>query len=404
MKQLNFPKLQHLLYVVVGILLVISIITCIAPLKAFAATSTFDSRLLVIVEDSAEKPSLDDEDSDMVEFKHLSEISSKDSGHIAYAVSKTIANNSDVNSIIKYAFNNLDARIYIYGDLTISEFKEILGIDAYSVQTDIYDEDGITGEKANMTFSEEQEQNKIEQIICLSKNPKYQSLIVSAPNATLTSLENIIIKHYSDTFVNPMLYATIVQNAFNYRNYTYFSPGTDYIMDNCYLNMDYYLYKIEEENVADYDYFAIRVNVNPIHDYHPAIGSNLPCTSFQVKLNLPYSSDHIYEYGPYSSSKAKDINVSLGFGDSGVSGSIGFTFSPGSGPTVNANYNSANRTVSWEVKQYWFFGSRLNDAIYPFGASWASTGRLAAINISTFVEFDKAYKSNWNEIQVRYSY
>lgn len=167
--------------------------------------------------------------------------------------------------------------------------------------------------------------------------------------------------------------------------------------------MDYYLYKVEDEAIANYDYFAIRVNVNPIFDDPNYNFDALKCTALKVKLELPYGTDHFYEYGPGSTSKAKNISVNLGFGNSGVSGNIGFNFAPGSNPTIDTTYNSSNRTVLWHVKQYWFFGSYLTNAMYPFGATWASAGNLAAINISNYVEFQD-YESRWNEIQVRYSY
>lgn len=115
-----------------------------------------------------------------------------DNTHIAYAVTKEIAQNEYVNPILKYAYMENDARIYIYGNLTISEFKNIMDIDTYSVLTDIYDENGVIGETAKMSFSKEQEDNKVEQIISLSQNAQYQSLIASVPNATSEILETLL--------------------------------------------------------------------------------------------------------------------------------------------------------------------------------------------------------------------
>lgn len=402
MNQFNFPKVKQLFYFIVSILLTIIMFAALSPLQAFAESPMLDTKLLLIIEDSAQKPTLDDKQAEKVEYKFLSEISNADSNHIAYATSKDIANIDEVRSILQYAFRRYDARVYIYGNLTISEFKNILDIDLYSIETNIYDENGITDKKANMAFSEEQEENKVQQIISLSKSSKYQSLMAEVPYATYNNLETIIVNHYLETFVNPMLYATIVQNVFDYRNYGYFGGGA--FSSYCYLSYDYILYKIEDESVSNYDYFAIRVNATPVYD-NPDLPEAVVCNQLQMKLSLPYVADHIVEYGPYSSNKANEINVQLGFGAEGVSGSVGFTFAPGTGPSVDTTYTPQDRTVLWKVSKYWFFGSKLNNALYPFGVSWASTGRLAAINISTYVEFSKGdVYSNWDEVQVRYSY
>ena len=395
-------KLQHQSKFISALVLVIllTLLTAlIIPFNAFAIS--IDEKLLIIIDDASEKVIMDETSTKYVEIKHLSEVTDKDLNHIAYAVSSDIAKTEFVNDIIQYGFNN-NARIYLYGNLTIAEFKSILDIATYSIQTNIYSCNNAVKQSATMYFSEEQEQNKVEQIISLSKDNRHQSLIVSAFEASLSTLEEIIIDHYVDTFVNPYSRTTLVQNSFNHRTYPKMK-GSNQIFTTYYLNMDYYLYQFDNESISDYDYFAIRINITPSSTLEYTWDS-LECTSFQVKLELPYSSDQIYEYGPYSSNKAKDINVSLGVSSSGVSGSIGFTFSPGSGPSVNTVYNANNRTIQWEVKKHWFFGAKLDNCLYPFGATWASKGKLAAIDVSTYTVVSRENTSDWNKIQVRYSY
>lgn len=404
MKQLNFSRLRHGLYCALTMIMLIAVILPLisSTLNVVAESSLPDIKLLIVVDDGREKPLLTEDQMELIEIKSVSEISERDKNHIAYATSKSIAENENVNIILRDAFINVDARIYVYGGLTIAEFKDILEIEQYSIQTDIYDQNGIIEQKAYMSFSEEQEEGKVEQVICLSNNPNYQSLIVSAVTATYDDLESIIMGHYFDTFYNPMLYATIVQNSFNYRTYAHFSG--DILVTTCYLNMDYYLYKIEDELIEDYDYFAIKANVNTVYESPSVNTGEVQCTEIQVQFALPYTSDHFYDFGPASTNKANNINVELGFGDTGIAGNISFNFSPGNSPTINTTYNSVNRTILWKVSRYWFFGASLNNALYPFGASWASSGRLAAINISTYLVVEDSCKSDWNEVQVRFSY
>lgn len=359
-----------------------------------------DNRLMVIVDDSTSYPILTEEQSQIIVYKHLRDITEGDCNYLAYAASKEVACNENITKIIREAYNNIESRIYIYGNLTINEFKNILKIDEYCIDTEIYNETGITGEKAKMHFSEEQELNKVEQIISLSKNSNYQSLMVSAPKAVESQMELIIIEHYIETFVGFNQKIKLVQNAFNYRNYPYMG---DIQLTTCYLNLDYYLYKSDDEDIVDYDYFAIMVNANPIYDNPSVSMGTLSCTNLQVKLSLPYSKDHFYEYGPHSTSRATNIGVSIGYSGSGVSGTLNFTFSPGSRPSVDASFNSTSREILWSINRYWFFGQDLNNELYSLGASWASYGKLAAVDIYSFVTFADC-NSEWNKIQVRYSY
>jgi len=387
--------------VVVGVLFVLVIFLSIPINQAFADIQEIDLRLLIIVGDTAQKPSIDEEQAEMIECKTVSEISESDNNHIAYAAMADIAESDKISSLFRYAFSNYNARIYIYGALTISDFKNILGISTYSVETDIYDEKGKTDKKATLTFSEEQEDNKIEQIISLSKNPEYQSLIASVPMATTEKLEHIIIEHYINTFVNPLLYSTtIVSSHFDYRNYAYLG-GTEK-MDDGYVSMDCVLYRLSDESDSEYDYFAIKVNATPVC-------SLVPCSQLQVKLALRYSTDHFIEYGPSSTNRADSINVQLGFGVAGFSGGVGFTFAPGTGPTVTTTYSPADRSVLWKVDSYWLVGKPLNDAMYPFGASWASlqSRRKVFIEFSNRAAFsaDHIYATtNWHTVGMCYSY
>ncbi len=387
--------------VLLVVVLVFSLISLLIPSQVRAyAMDSIDSRLLVIIADESSLPQLTAEQENKIVFKHISDITEGDDNHLAYAVAKEIAEEENIAKILQTTYNTIESRIYSYGDLTIQEFKNILDIDTYSIETDIYNSQGVTEEKARMSFSKEQESNKIEQIISLSKNSRYQSLIASAPNASYEQLEEIIIDHYTETFVDPYQRSILVKNEFNYRTYPY---SGDIQLTTCYLNVDYYLYKSDDENIADYDYFAIKVNVNPIYDNSSASFGKLSCDNLKVKLTLPYSNDHFYEYGPHSANKATNINVSLGFSSTGVSGGLSFTFSPGSKPTVDASFNSTTREILWNVKKYWFFGKELNNELYSFGASWASSGKLAAVDIASFVSFAD-FDSHWDTIQVRYSY
>lgn len=132
MKRLNFLNQKHFSYLFISITLLaicFSLFFSFSTASASAMTSNINTKLLIILDDSKQKPSFPDEYNDIVEYVYLSDVSMSDNTHIAYAVTKEIAQNEYVNPILKYAYMENDARIYIYGNLTISEFKNIMDID-----------------------------------------------------------------------------------------------------------------------------------------------------------------------------------------------------------------------------------------------------------------------------------
>ena len=389
MKTKTTKTVALLLFIVLSAMSLISI----SLITVSAYNETVDTRLLVILGDETDISTLPLQEN--VIYKKYSDMSTYNNQHIAYAVSNSIASDSTVNQMIRDAYER-DALIYIYGNLTIAEFKNIMGIDDFGISTNVYDENGITERKAFMHFDEEQELNKLEQIISFSRSEYKQKLIVTAPHANETDLIAII----SDHFCSRKSRTTLIYNSFDHRTYPLIGNAGSAPLTTCYLSMDYYLYTVENETIEDYDYYALRVNVNPVYD-NPSSWGKLSCTELGVRLVLPKANDHFYEYGPSSSNSANNINVNLSFGSTGISGGIGFTFSPGTSPDLSSSYNSANRTVSWEVTRR-LFGSDLNDAMYPFGATWASYGNDVSVDISNYVVFD-AFDSDWNTVQVRYS-
>lgn len=122
MKRLNFLNQKYLSYLILSIVFLsacFSTFFSFSTASATAETADINTKLLIILDDSKQKPVLPDEYDDIVECVYLSDVSMADSTHIAYAVTKDIAQNEYINSILKYAYKENDARIYIYGNLTM---------------------------------------------------------------------------------------------------------------------------------------------------------------------------------------------------------------------------------------------------------------------------------------------
>lgn len=385
----NFVLLALLACLIVG-----GVIVTNSVANAYAE-EFIDTRLLMIVANESELDSFSDalpENTELITVDNFSHSSNK---HIAYAVSQEMAENPDIQAVLQEMYLSSKARIYIYGDITIKHFNDILGISEYSVSIPMYDGDKQLDKKGTLYFGDEQVNNKLMQIICLSKNDKYQSLTVTGEKMNIKEMQDFIINHYNETFVNPYLRASIVKSNYAHKVLA--------LGSNVYLNVDYILYKDNEESDSQYDYFALRTNVTAVNNQNVTAAD---CDLIEVKHQLQYSSDHVTDYAPRDVSRATSVSVGLSYGPS-LSANIGISFGVGGGPTIDSTYNTAQSLTTWKVKRYWFFGGTFSNEMVSFGTSWASTGRLAAINVSTYARFI-GYKinhiANWDTQQVRYSY
>ncbi|GEM_PF-5780459 len=150
-------------------------------------------------------------------------------------------------------------------------------------------------------------------------------------------------------------------------------------------------------------YFALKTNATAVNNKCETTGN---CDLMEIKNQLCYTSDNIIDYSPKDTKRAKSVNASLNLGSS-ASANIGISFETDAGPTIHTTYDSANHAVSWKVSRYWFFGSTFNNQRLSFGTSWASTGRVASINISAYARFlgNKInHIANWDTRNVTYRY
>ena len=384
--------MRKVLFVAMASILFMYGVFSLSKLPIFASAEQMpDTDILMVVADESEAQALANTQQDHLEVITKDQLSLKDNNHIAYAVSRDLFDLPLVSQILNEAYSKLNARIYIYGGLSIRDYKQLLNMDELYISVNICNNQDIVTSSIKMGFVDE---DKINQITCLSRSENYQSLIVSGNEMQGFDAQNFIVRHYNRTYVNPFAReATIIQSSFNHVVWanTYF-----------YINVDYMLYKDDAESDISHDYFALRTNVTGCTD-----NGYDTCREIQVKHQLIHSSDNVTDYVPKDTSSATNVNVSLSYGPS-ASASIGFSFGSGAGPTIDSTYTPNEKLVEWKVSKYWFFGSNFTGDMFSFGSSWATRVSPVRVSVSTYGCFDLPhnYQTNtgWDTQEVVFYY
>ena len=361
---------------------------------SFLPDNKVNPNLLIITNDENEKSSLSSlsfANTDVVSLKNFN----PSEKHAAYAISSSTLNCKSTG-IAEFLSTMLeDSRIYVYGDTTISHYKEYFNLNKFSVQIPKYNGPKKLTSTGMLEFDTPEALSKKRQIICFSKNTRYPCVMVSGNEMDILEQQELIVQQYNETFAPMFSKSSVVQSGFQHKIIAY-GP-------RLYLNLDYLLYKNDDETDPTYDYFALKTNATAVNNKCETTGN---CDLMEIKNQLCYTSDNIIDYSPKDTKRAKSVNASLNLGSS-ASANIGISFETDAGPTIHTTYDSANHAVSWKVSRYWFFGSTFNNQRLSFGTSWASTGRVASINISAYARFlgNKInHIANWDTRNVTYRY
>ncbi len=308
----------------------------------------------------------------------------------AIAVSAdTLEHDRELCKAVRNAFENYGARVYLFGDLTINDYKRLIGAERFGADASIFDEKGITKETAFVFLSPEQESNDVFNIISFAKSDERKHMLakVSDHNKTSADLTAEYIRIIADDFdLNESIKSiTIVKSGFNYRSY---------LTSSVYANMDFILYRDFSELDPDYDYFAIKTNICTY---------GYSTSRIEAEHRLPFPSDELIDYGPGDISKADSVSVNLSLCGSS---SISYTFSVDGKPSIDASYYAVDDYCTWIINRYWFLGELVNE-LFSLGSSWASTGTYAGTNVKFRALFNygiDSFYSPWTTIEIRYNY
>ena len=217
-----------------------------------------------------------------------------------------IDNDRNLQEAVRNAYNYNNARIYLFGELTINDYKRVLGIEKFGADAPVFDANGMTSETAFISFGSEQERSDILNMISFSKSDAKNHMLakVAKSEKIVDGMTNEYIKIITDDFQSneSIKSTTIVKSGFNYRSY---------LTSSVYANMDFILYRDLSELDPIYDYFAVKTNVYT---------SGMSTSRIETEHRLPFSSDELIDYGPGDISKAGTVSVSLNLsGSSSIS-------------------------------------------------------------------------------------
>lgn len=378
------------IFVIIAISLVLAL-----PLSVSAAVGRADiPRILVIVNDISEfDETLVSEFAgqyDIVDAEGINYAALR--AYAAFAVPIDVARaDRKLCSILQAAYHRANALVYLYGELTISDFKQALKLEQFGAYVNIHDQTGITADQVFTSFGEEQENTAVENIISssgdLSGNYLIADVAVDEFNSLTMASLAIILDDFCASAIQAM--AVIVKSGYNFRSY--------YNADN-YINMDYLLYKDNDETDPDYDYFAVKTNLCTENGY--AYNTQ----SIDVKHALPFTSDEMIDYGPGDINYAGTVSVGL---DLGGTFGLSYSFTVNGTPNFNATYSAASDYCTWEIYRP-FLGGYLQNNIFSPGSSWASTGTYAGTNVDFKAHFvggqGHTFDTPWKYVQIRYDY
>ena len=260
-------------------------------------------------------------------------------------------------------------RLYLYGDLTINDYVTHTGLTEFASQIPIYNLDrSFSGKYATRSFSASQRSTKQYQIICEPQNDVYGLLCTIDKQDDGNKIEtylDIISENYIKA--EEQQRATIVSSDYDIAHY--------YFSDTCSVHLTWILYRNYDEEDVTYDYFALESRVWGSGKNSMTIGQTT------CEHDLIYSSDHMIDSGPESDSSASSISFTLDVSGQGVTGgSIGYNYNLESAPKITRDTSNYPDSVAWTVNKR-LFGSVLDNNIFKFATSWASTGTLAGITV-----------------------
>lgn len=286
-------------------------------------------------------------------------------------------------------------KIYLYGELTINDFSNVLALEQYGVNVPIevagIDAKNTEKDEAFMFFSDEFASNAKHNVVALQENSS-DGLLASIPQNdngeyNLSLLMKAVVDDVSiNSFYAP--YATTVDYEYSIKTYDYLGH---------YAILDWFLYK-QTESVSEYDYFGVKTNLG-------LEGSYFLGTKMNINMDLPFSTDEYLESGPGDSSESSSFDVNLGFGED-VSGGISWSFTIDNDPEVDRTVSLSSDYAHWVVEEDWY---TLDGEIFSPGMTWASTGTYAAIDI-TFrgyfynTQLSEGQWTDWKTVEVRYAY
>ncbi len=326
-------------------------------------------KLLFVTEETADTSTLSAEfsengDNTYFETAPLSEITAETLN--AYVAVALPASETGMDAA---ALVDIDqTRTYLYGEVTIADYKAATGLEEFTLQIPMLDTDGTQISMAEQFFDETYEQTEVFAAICCGENALLGS---AAENAPLGSYLALILDNCKQ-FLMPQTRATIIQSGFDYSTAMF---GENYVRGVAH--MSYTLYRNTDEEDPTYDYFAIKTNT-----WINCENGNV--SALRTSYRWPNVMDRLMGSAPETQKNIGELSVGLEFGpdkNGKPNASVSFEFSidlSDTKPNITREEVRHGGTdlgadqVSWDLTPRTLFPNYLNNTTSTCAATWAN--------------------------------
>ncbi|MCM3728449.1 hypothetical protein M3226_22635 [Neobacillus cucumis] len=337
-----------------------------------------------------------------------------------------VRKDADLQAYLQTALDE-GKRVYLYGELSIEEYKELLNIDEIKVKAKDpngvqgYLEFGASAEKIQAEKGEYKENvptaDTVSNIIGFTKNGKEKRQFVDISDAAYDD-EGNMIGNKEEFYIQDILAeqadliemdeadsqeetalvstneATAASSLVNdsYGSYSLAKSGSGTTMGRVDMDWKLYMANRSTDNSTKYDYFTLSP-LTQANAYNGAQARNI-----WQDIDIPIDGDELEKWTPQGDSTKSGWDLTIGF-----PWAFSATMSMGDAVTVDDQSSIGYDYARWDVSD-----GELDDEVFKGTAGWASTGTYAtatyAATVTVQIYSGTQYKTAAKRLSVNYDY
>lgn len=277
--------------------LCVSFIFILLPLNNIFALQNNEKHLIVVTDDDQVFADCQEFNNYFVDIAQFSETMILNNCTDLAVPYDLITNQTSLQNTVRELYNQ-GIKIYLYGDLTLQEYKEALNIANFYTKVGSYDsEELITIDFTGASGSESIVSHSIYGT---------SDLLVSANNFSDYQLIEIMVNNFMRE-ISSQNSVEIIGEAVRLQSYNSNNSSI-------YLEVNLIIYKDLGEQSVDYDYYALRTNANLYRKSGTLAGQKLDVSHELLNVN-----SYIVDYAPKNNNFGSTITINIGTGGVSIS-------------------------------------------------------------------------------------
>lgn len=344
-----------------------------------------------------------------------------------FADATEVEANSQYQKVLKQELNDGN-RVFLYGDVSAEEYKDILDLDKITVDNESEGnlEFGSSDEEIKSNIAEDKNSKVTEDDFFEDTDSKFTSHIIgytlddskelqfidvsvnnfdangkSIPNSESVLMQEVMstqseIVELPDENDKTSFVGIKKAHATNVRvkdTYNLVAKGYRLGLLVARMDTDYHLYKQNSDGNKKYDYFTLKP-VTQVHSY-----KGIWAGSILTDIDVPSDSDHLDTWAPMGDRGGAKMSVSLGF-PFNISAGMSFSESLVLDDQSSLAYDYAR----WKIKDSAIeLNQNISGTTFTPVAGWASTGTYATVGLKVVGSFSN-YITLTTKTKVTYDY